>query len=167
MPSLNGFISWGDIKGGSTDDKHKDWSEISGFSHGLTQQAIGGRSNEGGAYQSEVNHEPFTITKPLDSASPKLYEALHNGMHIPKVIVELTRPTGKAPMVYQRYTMEKVALSTVHTAADSQGDSSFPSEVIGMTYTTMQWEYTKQDDTGAAKGTVATKVNLAKGAGAS
>jgi hypothetical protein len=31
----------------------------------------------------------------------------------------------------------------------------------------MQWEYTKQDDTGAAKGTVATKVNLAKGAGAS
>jgi bacteriocin-like protein len=37
----------------------------------------------------------------------------------------------------------------------------------GMDYTTMQWEYTKQDDTGAAKGTVATKVNLAKGAGAS
>jgi len=30
-----------------------------------------------------------------------------------------------------------------------------------------QWEYTKQDDTGAAKGTVATKINLAKGAGAS
>jgi hypothetical protein len=31
----------------------------------------------------------------------------------------------------------------------------------------MQWEYTKQDDTGAAQGTVATKVDLAKGAGAS
>ena len=27
---------WGDIKGGSTDDKHKDWSEITGFSHGTT-----------------------------------------------------------------------------------------------------------------------------------
>jgi bacteriocin-like protein len=37
----------------------------------------------------------------------------------------------------------------------------------GLDYTTMQWEYTKQDDTGAAKGTVATKINLAKGAGAS
>jgi type VI secretion system Hcp family effector len=167
MPNLNGFINWGDIKGGSTDDAHKDWSEISGFSHGLSQQTSGGRSNEGGAYQSEVSHEPFTITKPLDSASPKLYEALHGGMHIAKVIVELTRPTGKAPMVYQRYTMTNVALCSVHTAADSQGDSSFPSEIIGMTYTTMQWEYTKQDDTGAAKGTVATKVNLAKGAGAS
>ena len=167
MASLNGFINWGDIKGGSKDDKHKDWSEITGFSHGLAQQSSSGRSNEGGAYQSEVNHSPFVITKALDSASPKLYEALHNGTHIPKVIVELTRPTGKAPMVYHRYTMTNVALSSVNTAADSNGDSSFPSEVVGMTYTTMQWEYTKQDDTGAAQGTVATKVDLAKGAGAS
>lgn len=165
--ALNGFISWGDIKGGSTDDKHKDWSEISGFSHGMAQQSSSGRSNEGGAYQSEVDHKPFQVTKELDSASSKLYEALHNGTHIPKVIVELTRPTGKAPMVYMRYTMTNVALSSADTAADSGANTSFPSEVIGMTYTTMQWEYTKQDDTGAAKGTVATKVNLAKGAGAS
>jgi hypothetical protein len=27
---------WGDIKGGSTDDKHKDWSEVSGYSHGIS-----------------------------------------------------------------------------------------------------------------------------------
>jgi type VI secretion system Hcp family effector len=168
VSNTNGFINWGDIKGGSKDDKHKDWSEISGFSHGLSQQFSGSRSNEGGAYQSAVNHEPFTITKPMDSASPKLYEALHNGTPIPKVVVELTRAAGKSPIVYQRYTMTNVALSNIHTAADTSGDSnSFPSEVIGMTYTTMQWEYTKQDDTGAAKGTVATKVDLAKGAGAS
>ena len=32
----------------------------------------------------------------------------------------------------------------------------------GINYTTIQWEYTKQDDTGAAKGTVATKINLTK-----
>jgi len=40
-------------------------------------------------------------------------------------------------------------------------------EVSGGDYSTMQWEYTKQDDTGAAKGTVATKIDLSKGAGAS
>jgi hypothetical protein len=27
--------AWGDIKGGSTDDKHKDWSEVTG---GTTKQ---------------------------------------------------------------------------------------------------------------------------------
>jgi type VI secretion system secreted protein Hcp len=167
MASLNGFVSWGDIKGGSTDDKHKDWSEITAFVHGMAQSSSSSRSNEGGAYESDVNHLPFSVNKPLDSASPKLYEALHNGTHIPKVIVELTRPTGKTPLVYMRYTMTNVALSSVNTSADGHADSSFPSETIGMTYTTMQWEYTKQDDTGAAKGTVATKVNLAKGAGAS
>lgn len=33
--SSPGEVRWGDIKGGSTDDKHKDWSEITGFSHGM------------------------------------------------------------------------------------------------------------------------------------
>jgi len=23
--AFSGFINWGDVKGGSTDDKHKDW----------------------------------------------------------------------------------------------------------------------------------------------
>jgi type VI secretion system secreted protein Hcp len=167
MASLNGFINWGDIKGSSKDDKHKDWSEITAFTHGMEQQASASRSQEGGAYESEVDHKPFVITKPLDKASAKLYEALHNGVHFAKVIVELTRPTGKAPLVYMRYTMENVALHSSNTAAASQTDSAFPQETFGMTYTKMQWEFTLQDDTGAAQGTVATKVDLAKGAGAS
>lgn len=167
MANLRGFINWGDIQGGSTDDKHPKWSEIVAFNHGLDQVASGTRSNEGGAFQSEVNHQPFVITKRMDAASPKLYEALHNGTPLAKVVVELTRPTGKAPMVFMRYTMTNVALSSISTAASSGGENAFPEELVGMTYTTMQWEYTKQDDTGAAQGTVATKVNLAKGAGAS
>jgi type VI protein secretion system component Hcp len=125
---------------------------------------------------------------------------LHNGTHIAKVIIELTRPTGKSPMVYMRYTMTNVTLHGAQTSGGgmnfsssvgaidvskstqpssptiysrSGGDPSasttlnFPMDTFSMTYTTMQWEYTKQDDTGAAKGTVATKINLAKGAGAS
>jgi type VI secretion system secreted protein Hcp len=166
MP-ISGFISWGDIKGGSTDDKHKDWSEIIGFSHGMSQPAQATRSNEGGGYESEVIHDPFSITMRQDCASPKLYEALHNGTHIAKVIIELTRPTGKSPMVYMRYTMTNVSLHGTKTNADPQGTINFPVDTYAMDYTTMQWEYTKQDDTGAAKGTVATKINLAKGAGAS
>jgi type VI secretion system secreted protein Hcp len=167
MASLNGFINWGDIKGSSKDDKHKDWSEITSFSHGMEQSAAATRSQEGGAYDSEVDHKPFVVTKPLDKASAKLYEALHNGTVMPKVIVELTRPTGKAPLVYMRYTMENVALHSVNTAAGSNDDSVWPQESFGMTYTKLQWEFTLQDDTGSAQGTVATKVDLAKGAGAS
>lgn len=166
MP-INGFVNWGDIKGGSKDDKHTEWSEIVGFTHGMSQPAQATRSNEGGAYESEVTHQPFTITMRQDAASPKLYEALHNGTHIPKVIIELTRPTGKSPLVYMRYTMTNVALHSASTTAAPDSDTTFPWDSFGMTYTTMQWEYTKQDDTGQAKGTVATKVDLAKGAGAS
>ena len=109
MP-ISGFVNWGDIKGGSTDDKHKDNSEIVGFAHGMSQPASATRSNEGGGYESEVVHDPFSITMRQDCASPKLYEALHNGSIIPKVIIELVRPTGKSPMVYMRYTMTNVSL---------------------------------------------------------
>ena len=35
MAQVVGGINWGDIKGESTDDKHKDWIEIVGFSHGI------------------------------------------------------------------------------------------------------------------------------------
>src|SRR5215469_887410 len=152
MP-ISGFINWGDIKGGSTDDKHKDWSEIVGFSHGMSQPAQATRSNEGGGYESEVIHQPFVITMRQDCASPKLYEALHNGTHLAKVIIELTRPTGKSPMVYMRYTMTNVTLHSASTAADpNSATNNFPIDTFAMDYTTMQWEYTKQDDTGAAKG---------------
>ncbi|HEY7388199.1 MAG TPA: type VI secretion system tube protein Hcp [Bryobacteraceae bacterium] len=167
MP-VSGFVQWGsDIKGGSTDDKHKDWSEITGFSHNITQPAQATRSLEGGGYESEVIHDPFVVTMRQDCASPKLYEALHNGTHIPKVIIELLRPTGKAPMVYMRYTMTNVTLHSASTSATPDPNSNFPVDILSMDYSSMQWEYTKQDDTGSAKGTVATKVNLTKGAGAS
>jgi type VI secretion system secreted protein Hcp len=189
--TLRGFINWGDIKGGSLDDKHKDWSEIFGLSHGMSQPAQATRSNEGGGYESEVIHDPFSISMRQDCASPKLYEALHNGTHVAKVIIELTRPTGKSPMVYMRYTMTNVTLHSAQTSGgisvisvskdnqpssapiyargggDPSSTTNFPLDTFSMDYTSMQWEYTKQDDTGAAKGTVATKINLAKGAGAS
>jgi hypothetical protein len=35
--------AWGDIKGGSTDDKHKDWSEVVGFSHPIAAVLTFGR----------------------------------------------------------------------------------------------------------------------------
>jgi type VI protein secretion system component Hcp len=63
--------------------------------------------------------------------------------------------------------MTNVSLHSAATSASPTSDVNFPVDTFGMDYTTMQWEYTKQDDTGSAKGTVATKVNLAKGAGAS
>jgi type VI protein secretion system component Hcp len=80
-----------------------------------------------------------------------------------------------------RYTMTNVSLHGVKTfggnllqwdvgsgnLTTNESKPNFPVDFFSMDYTTMQWEYTKQDDTGAAKGTVATKINLSKGAGAS
>jgi type VI secretion system secreted protein Hcp len=87
LAAVDGYMQFGDIKGESTDDRHKDWIEISSFN------ATGWRLGANGATRPAVNE--LTITKRHDVASPKLYEALHNGTHIPKVIIELTRSGGQ------------------------------------------------------------------------
>lgn len=35
--AANAFVDFGDIKGESQDDKHKDWIEVLSFNHSITQ----------------------------------------------------------------------------------------------------------------------------------
>ena len=48
------------------------------------------------------------------------------------------------------------------TVKPAGGKDEFSEKALEKVSGGMQWEYTKQDDTGAAKGTMATKINLAQ-----
>jgi hypothetical protein len=52
------------------------------------------------ASTDDVNKKPGDVQ--LNEEDLKLVNAgvLHNGTHIPKVTIDLTRPTGKSPMTY-------------------------------------------------------------------
>jgi type VI secretion system secreted protein Hcp len=99
------------IKGESTDDKHKEWIEVIGFSHGLAQP-VSGPSGTGGRAASRADFYPLTITKLADISSPDLYQYCALGKHIAKLKLEACQETGeKIPFV--EIELEDVMVSGV------------------------------------------------------
>src|SRR5262245_49952345 len=163
--AFNGFVNFGDIKGESTDKDHKDWVTILSFDHAIRQPASVTQKSAGGRAAEEADHSPFSITKLLDAATPKLYEAACKGTHIPEVTIECWRAGGD-PVKYYEIKLKEVLISGVVSNGHPKGDSGFPTETVKMTYGAIEWTYTKQKPDGTAGGNVAAKWSLAQGAAA-
>jgi type VI secretion system secreted protein Hcp len=140
---FDAFLKIDGIPGESTDDKHKDWIEIIGFSHGITQPASATRSSAGGASAERCDHADFVINKMLDKASPKLLEQCCSGKHIKEITVELCRAGGDK-MKYMEIKMEEVIVSSVASSGTSKGEYGFPIEAVSFNYGKIKWTYTQQ-----------------------
>lgn len=143
------FLQIDGIKGESQDDKHKDWIDVLSYSQKITPPAPP-VPKPGPA---PVTSHEFVITKQVDVASPKLYEACASGKHIAKATIEVWRPTGKTSQKYLTIQMQQVIISSVNASSPSAKDS--PTETLTLTYGSVQWTYTKQSPAGS-KGTEVT-----------
>ncbi|HLG98915.1 MAG TPA: type VI secretion system tube protein Hcp [Bryobacteraceae bacterium] len=128
------------IPGESQDSQHKDWIEVMSFNHGITQNASATAASAGGGTTARTEHQDFSITKLVDKASPKLYEACSNGKHIKTVSLELFRASGDQRVKYMQIDMEQVVISHVSPG----GGHDFPSESVSFNYGTIKWTYTQQ-----------------------
>lgn len=135
------FLKIDGIPGESTDDKHKDWIEISSFSHGLSQPASAVVSSAGGGSAERLNHADFTVTKLLDKASPKIYEFCCTGKHIKEVTIEMCRAGGDK-MKYMEIKLQEAIISNVSSSGSSGSD--FPNESVSFNYGKINWTYTQQ-----------------------
>ncbi len=135
------FLKIDGIPGESTDDKHKDWIELQSFSHAINQPASATASSAGGATAERVNHADFVVTKLMDKASTKIYDACCKGTHIKEVIVEMCRAGGDK-MKYMEVKLADVIVSSVAPSGSSGGD--FPSESVSFNYGKINWVYTQQ-----------------------
>ena len=162
---FNAFINFGDIKGECTDKDHKDWVMITGFDHEVTQPPSVTQKTAGGRTAEAVQHSEFKISKLVDAATPKLYEAACKGTHIPEVTIECWRAGGD-PVKYYEIKFKEVLISGVVANGNPQGTHGFPTETVKLTYGAIEWTYTKQKPDGTAGGNVAAKWNLAQGAAA-
>lgn len=80
----------GAIEGASKDSAHRNWIEIkSAESGGLEREARADRDASSGMGSGKRTHEPFTIVKELDAASPELTRACASGQHFAEVDVDL------------------------------------------------------------------------------
>jgi len=139
--AFDAFLQIDGIPGESTDDKHKDWIEVTSFKQSMEQPASATASTAGGATAERVNFDTFDITHLLDKASPKIYEACASGKHIKTVTLELCRAGGDKTK-YMTITMEQVIVSKV--TSNGKAGEEFPSETVSFSYGTIKWTYTQQ-----------------------
>jgi len=88
------------------------------------QAAASPRDAASGLASGKRHYKPFTITKPVDKASPKLAEAAASGKKIPRVQVK---------QEYMVLTLENVIVTSYKTAGG--GSSKIPIESFSLNFT--------------------------------
>ena len=152
--AFDAFLKIATIPGESTDDKHKDWIEVSSYSWGVSQPSSGAQSTGGARSAERTNHQEFSIVHVLDKASPKLFLACCKGEHINEVKLELCRATGDKQK-YMEYKLSDVIVSSVQPSGHGQGDGTLPLESATFSYGKIELTYTcTAHDTGKAAGDV-------------
>jgi len=164
------------VKGEALDDKHKDWIELAGFGHQITQPVSQTQSSAGGAATGRTQHGDFLVHKYVDLASPKLYEAASNGKHFSKAKIEVCR-AGGSQVKFLEITMEEVMISHVQLdspRANGNGSANgtsassptndLPTESVYLNYGKIEWTYTQQKrKDGSGGGNVSAKYDLTAG----
>ncbi len=159
MAGFDAYLQIEGIPGEALDDKHKDWIELLSYSHQMDQPTSATRSSAGGAAAGRTVHHDFHVTKYIDKASPKIYEAVSKGTHIKKVKLEVCR-AGGSQVKFLEVTMEEVLISSVAPASHG-GKEDLPTESVSFNYGKIEWVYTQQKRAdGSGGGNVAGKHDL-------
>lgn len=139
--AFDAFLKIDGIPGESTDDKHKDWIEIVSYGHGVTQQVSETACSAGGASAGRADFNDFTLTKLVDKASPKLFEACCTGKHIKEIVIEVCR-SGTDKQKFLEIRMEQVLISRYdHDGGESK---DFPTERVTFNSGMLKMTYSQQ-----------------------
>ena len=162
MASFDAFLQIDGVPGEATESKHKDWIELTSIQHHVSQPTSSTKGSAGGGATGRSVHEPFVITKFIDKATPKLYEAVSSGKHFKKMKIEVCRAGGDKVKYYE-VNLEEVLISSVSTSGHGAGDE-LPSESVSLDYGKIEWIYTQQKRAdGSGGGNVAAKWSVTEG----
>ena len=138
---MTAYIKIGDIKGESTAEGHKEWIEIGSVQWGVGR-AISSPTGGANREVSAPSISELTITKTLDSTSPKLFlNAVGGSGNIAKVELHLVdnSSTGGAGTVFYKLILKNVLVSGQSTSAAAGSDR--PTESISLNFTKIEMEY--------------------------
>jgi type VI secretion system secreted protein Hcp len=138
-------ITGPEIKGESTNAKHKDEIVVTSFSQGYAATIAAGGG--GGARAGRSACAPVEMTKQLDIASGPLINTVMKGTVLQKAVFSFTANTGdNQPADYYVVTLSNSLVSSV--AQSSGGDR--PSESVELVPRQVELKYLQQDNkTGA------------------
>jgi type VI secretion system secreted protein Hcp len=139
------FLKIDGIDGESKDDKHRGEIQIESWSFGATQTGTMAMGGGGGA--GKVSVQDISITKSMDKASPKLFEALATGKHMKEAKLTL-RKAGGDQHEYFTITLTDVIITNYSTGGSSGEDR--PTESLSLNFAQIKMSYVEQDASGRA-----------------
>ncbi len=153
------FMRVDDIKGESSDAKHKDEIDVLAWSWGLSQS--GTTHLGGGGGTGKVSVQDLSLTKFLDAASPLIVLSCCEGRHHKEAVLSV-RKAAKQAREFLKITMKDVLVTSV-SLGGSQGDDR-PTENVTFNFGEVTIEYTPQDPSGKAGTPISATWNVVKNA---
>jgi type VI secretion system secreted protein Hcp len=135
----------GDIRGESTDAKHKDEIDVESWSWGASNPAVVAPGGGGGA--GKVTFADLSFLHRFDRASPLLWRACATGTHIRDATLTAAKP-GKEQQEFLVIRMNDVQITAVN-ASQSSGAGIVPLEQVSMKFTKVEMEYRPQKADGS------------------
>ena len=132
------FVKIDNIKGESTDDRHKEEIDAVACSEGVLNSITIG--SPGGGSSSRPDFSDIKIIKGIDAASPLLRLAVAKGTHYPHVTITFERmsPIGtRLPFLVIK--LETVAFTEVSMTTQV---SDVAQEIVALTFAKITWTYT-------------------------
>lgn len=121
----------------ASDDKHKEWIEISSWSFGASNPSSVGST---GMSAGKASYSDLSMTKTTDKSTPMLAKGASKG----KAKQELKKQTTHNGDTYYEIKLTDVMVSSWQVSGQGSGDP-IPTESISLNFTKIEWNYKPQN----------------------
>ncbi|HET8704789.1 MAG TPA: type VI secretion system tube protein Hcp [Pseudomonadales bacterium] len=151
------FLKLDDVKGESTDSKHKDTIDVLAWSWGMSQS--GTTHMGGGGGSGKVSVQDLSLTKYIDKSSPTLELACCTGKHFKQAVLTV-RKAGDKPLEYIKITMKEVIISSI--SLGGSGGEDRLTENVTLNFAEFKTEYVPQKADGSGDAAIEAAYSMAK-----
>jgi type VI secretion system secreted protein Hcp len=137
------FLKIGDIKGESTDSKHKDEIDVESFSWSVANSAPAGAGSGHGT--GRPTFPDFSFSAAQSIASPALFVSCASGKQLKEAVLSARR-TGASGLDYYKITFSDVVVTAFYETA-SDGASAV-NESVSFSFQKIKLAYQRQNAKG-------------------
>ena len=134
------YVKYDGIDGEATQSDHKKWLDVGSIQWGVGRAISATSGSTSNREASEPSVSEVTLSKMMDSSSPKLFTEAVTGAVGKKVVIHLVT-TGSPGKTYAEYTLTNALVSSY--SMSSGGDR--PAESLSISFTKLEFKFTPYD----------------------